>query len=117
MKIPSEVTTDFIAINQTADSLYSLIADGNYRATSLGHDTWKTLLGSHSVLQPKCNMEGFNTAVSPGPHYARIGIFGNNEDDCNTCDSFMGFGVVFWGSNSWACGGRNIRAMGYILIQ
>ena len=36
----------FAIINKAADSLYSLIADGQYRATSLGRDKWKTLIGS-----------------------------------------------------------------------
>ncbi|PFX25311.1 hypothetical protein AWC38_SpisGene10074 [Stylophora pistillata] len=31
----------FIVINKQADSLYSLIADGRYRATSLGRNKWK----------------------------------------------------------------------------
>ena len=115
MKIPGEETTNFIAIDQTADSLYSLIADGQHRNTSLGHDTWKTLLRSPNRLQPNCNEEGFNTYL-PKPQRARIGIFGNNENDCNTCDSFVGFGVE-WYSNAFACGDRFTKAMGYILIQ
>ena len=43
--------TNFIAINQQASSLYSLIADGIYRATTLGRDYWKTLIGSQASLQ------------------------------------------------------------------
>ena len=38
----------FIVINKQADSLYSLIADGKHRRTSLGRETWKTLLGDHA---------------------------------------------------------------------
>ena len=83
MKIGHE--TRFIVITRHANSLYSLIADGNYRATSLGRNTWKSLLGSFASLQPNCNKEGFNVV---GPHrnnpIARIGIVGNNENDCNT---------------------------------
>ena len=58
---------NFIIVNKQADSLYSLIADGQYRATSLGRDatslgrdTWKKLIGSQASLQPNCNKEGFN---------------------------------------------------------
>ena len=58
MKIGNQ--TNFIVINKKANSLYSLIADGKYRATSLGHDTWKKLIGSQASLQDNCNKEGFN---------------------------------------------------------
>ena len=62
----------FIFINKTAESLYSLIADGKYHATSLGRDTWKKVVGSQASLQQNCNMEGFN--VKEGNSKARIGI-------------------------------------------
>ena len=47
------------------------------------------------TLQNLCNREGTNT---PGPGYlarARIGIIGNNDNewDCNTPDSALGFGL------------------------
>lgn len=40
----------FIVINRHANSLYSLIADGKYRAASLGGNTWKWLIGSQASL-------------------------------------------------------------------
>ena len=58
MKIGQQLR--FIFINKTAESLYSLIADGKYRATSLGRDTWKKVVGSQASLQQNCNKEGFN---------------------------------------------------------
>ena len=58
MKIGPQIK--FIAINKQASSLYTLIADGKYRATSLGRNTWKTLVGSQASLQHNCNKEGFN---------------------------------------------------------
>ena len=58
MKIGQQIK--FIVINQQANSLYSLIADGQYRSTSLGRDTWKSLIGSEVSLQFSCNKEGFN---------------------------------------------------------
>ena len=45
---------------QAADSLHSLIADGQYRNTSLGRDGWKTLIGSDISLQQNCNKEEFD---------------------------------------------------------
>ena len=105
----------FSIINKTADSLYSLIADGQYRSTSLGRDNWKTLIGSQAYLQDNCNSEGFNAPTYSGSyHKSRIGIFGNNEFDCLTCDSLIGFGN--FGANT--CGDRSVvKAFGYILVQ
>ena len=108
--------------------MYSLIADGRYHGTSLGRDTWKSLIGSEAYLQQKCNLEGFN-AMSPNDHSkARIGILGNEQDDCGTCDSRIGLGTGgFPAHNSNTCGNeaidsadnghKHIQAMGYILVQ
>ena len=111
----------FIVINKHANSLYSLIADGKYRATSLGHNTWKSLLSAQAYLQPNCNREGFNAHTHPSRPKARIGILGNNENDCNTNDSRIGFGSGGHPGDSGTCGNvygiKSIKAMGYILIQ
>ena len=111
----------FIFINKTAESLYSLIADGKYRATSLGRDTWKKVVGSLASLQQNCNKEGFN--VEGGNSKARIGVIANQEKNCWTCDSRIGFGTG--GNNS--CGNvakhkpdngdKHITGMGYILVH
>ena len=83
-----------VVINHQARSLYSLIADGKYRATSLGRNTWKKLIGSRASLQPNCNKEGFNVVCTYKDwSKARIGILGNKEDDCSNCDSRIGFGI------------------------
>ena len=102
----------FTVINSQASSLHSLIADGQYRATSLGRYRWIALTDSKANLQPNCNQEGFNTQKGFNRR-ARVGILGNNENNCITCDSVMGFGV-----DSTACGDRHsFRAMCYILVQ
>jgi len=120
----------FITMNKQANSLYSLIADGKYRKTSLGRNMWKSLIGSSASLQTHCNNEGFNS-VGGSKSYARarIGILGNNERDCKTCDSRIGFGTGGTTDNSNTCGNnaikghtsdngaKNIKAMGYILVQ
>ena len=123
MKIGNQ--TKFIVVNKQANSLYSLIADKKYRATSLGRDTWKKLIGSQASLQLKCNKEGFN-AVG-GHSKARIGILGNENNDCKTCDSRIGFGTGGSPDKFNSCGnaathgGDNgnkfLRAMGYVLVQ
>ena len=79
----------WLRIPQKANSLYSLIADGKYRKTKLGRSAWKGLLKSAS-LQRNCNKEGFNVHL-PGTR-ARIGIIGNQENDCNSPDSRIAFG-------------------------
>lgn len=125
MKVGAE--SKFIVLNQATTSLHSLIADGQYRKTSLGRDAWKSLVAEAS-LQQNCNREGFN-AVSdlPNSSKARIGIVGNNENDCKTSDSRIGFGTAGYPDDSNSCGdaakhgGDNgdklIKAMGVILVQ
>lgn len=56
MKINEQLR--FIVINEQADSLYSLIADGQYRETSLRRDTWKTLIGAAASLQKNATSKG-----------------------------------------------------------
>ncbi|XP_066025937.1 uncharacterized skeletal organic matrix protein 5-like [Pocillopora verrucosa] len=120
----------FIVINRQANSLYALLADGKYRATSLGRNTWKTLIGSPASLQHNCNKEGFNTMGSNnGSSRARIGFLGNNEGDCVTPDSRIGFGTGGYHDDTNTCGneaangpssdngGKHIKTMGYILVQ
>ena len=75
MKIGQQI--NFIAIDKTANSLYSLIADGQYRNTALGLDTWKKLICSNASLQTNCTKEGFNAASAFSK--ARIGILGNEQ--------------------------------------
>ncbi len=119
----------FIVINKQASSLYSLIADGKYRATSLGRNTWKKVIGSQASLQANCNREGFNAMGRTGAAKARIGVIGNNEKDCSSTDSRIGFGTGGYVDDSNTCGNnalkghtsdngaKNIKAMGYILVQ
>ena len=126
MKISGQLR--FIVIDKQANSLHSLIADGIWRATSLGRNEWKKLIGAQGSLQLNCNKEGFN-AVGTASHHskARIGYIANQENDCGSCDSRIGFGTGGHPDNSNTCGNaaavspdngnRNIKAMGYILVQ
>ena len=125
MKIGGQIR--FIVINMTANSLYSLIADGKKRSTSLGRDTWKKLIGSEASLQVYCNTEGFNMICSGSYNSkARIGIASNNQDDCLSCDSRIGFGTGGLYDRYNTCGNeatrepdngdKHIKAMGYILV-
>ena len=126
MKIGQQMK--FTVINKQANSLHSLIADGQYRSTSLGRNTWKKLIGSQASLQYECNKEGFNAAGSnQNFSKARIGFLGNNENDCNSTDSRIGFGTGGKSDDSNTCGNeatwspdngdKHIKAMCYILVQ
>lgn len=124
---------NFQVIDQLATSLHSLIADGQYRATSLGRDNWKNLIGPEASLQDNCNKEGFNAkpdhinADQSDASKARIGIVSNNEKDCHSPDSRIGFGTAGYVDKNQSCGNvgrngadngdKNIPVMGYILVQ
>ena len=47
-------TIRWITFSYTASSLYSLIADGQYRRTSIGKSKWRSLV-PRSSLQRNCN--------------------------------------------------------------
>ena len=116
----------WMMLDYEASSLYSVIADRQYRSTSAGKNTWMSVIAGSS-LQPNCNHEGFNIQVQNTN--ARLGFVANNENDCKSCDSWIGFGI--YASNTCgtiyqACGNRavcgvdrvvNIPAFGYILVQ
>ena len=126
MKIDQQLR--FIVIKKQADSLFSLIADKKYRNTSLGRDTWKSLIGSDAPLQRNCNKEGFNANCGGKiSSKARIGIVSNNKNNCSTCTSRVGFGTGGWPFYSISCGSTSsssrgngklsITATGYILVH
>ncbi|XP_044170810.1 uncharacterized skeletal organic matrix protein 5-like [Acropora millepora] len=123
--------TRFLVVRQSAISLYALIANGTYGAVSLGRNKWKSLIGPQASLQTNCNKEGFNVlcegSESSKFSKARIGIIANNENDCLTCDSRIGYGTGGFEDDSNTCGNqatfypdngnKHIKAMGYILVQ
>jgi len=112
---------NWIVIPYSGTSLYDVIQPGIYKAvTVVSKETWLSLIAGSS-LQPYCNQKGFNVYG-----YARIGIRANQENDCRTCDSAMGFGL----KGNYSCGifcayynsckygiNNNIMAHGYIMLQ
>ena len=128
MNISQEVR--FAVIDRQADSLHSLIADGQYRNTSLGRDAWKALIGSQGSLQRYCDKEGFNAlSLLSSVVKIRIVILGHDYGGCIYCDSRIGFGAGGYPDDSNVCGnvakgnfnpdngGKNIKGIGYILVQ
>ena len=78
-----------------------------------------------AVLQSYCNKEGFNARCSRSRRMSRIGIFGNDEDDCSSCDTVIGFGFQMKDSK-WSSGyvydrnGEPVKkqkTFGYIFVQ
>jgi hypothetical protein len=98
--------TSWLKLPLTGSSLSSVFSSGAYRSTSAGRTAWLSLMSGASI-QGGCNSEGFNVASSNATYSrVRIGILGNNESDCGTCDSWMGIGGIFplLGSSNVSCG-------------
>jgi hypothetical protein len=110
----------WMVLDYEASSLYSVIADGQYRSTSAGRVAWKSLIAG-STLQPNCNHEGFN--IQFPTMNVRLGLVANNENNCWSSDSGIGFGINSYYSAEMdyqACGIKfavDIPAFGYILVQ
>ena len=61
--------------------------------TSADKSTWLSILPGGISYQDYCNYQGVNVQV-PGlqTQTFRLGIFFNDQNDCNTCDSAAGIG-------------------------
>ena len=118
---------NWIKMTYSGSSLYDVIADGRIRTNKLSRSKWLSLF-SKAKLQPRCKKSGFN--IKCAGFKARIGIIGNNEANCNSCDSWMGFGL--WSgekcrrTSSLTCGNaymcpasayKQIGVFGYILVK
>ncbi|XP_028412658.1 uncharacterized skeletal organic matrix protein 5-like [Dendronephthya gigantea] len=120
----------WMTLNYEASSLYSLIADGQYRNTSAGRAAWKSLIAGSS-LQLNCNKEGFSIESIHIENYVRIGYHANDENNCGTPDSCIGFGTYYKAcgvTSNITCGnialcynndnGKKLTpAFGYILVH
>ncbi len=124
-------TTNWITLNQASASLRSIFEPNIQILSAAGRTAWLSLLQT-SDLQPDCNREGFNISDDIGRNSVpvRIGILGNNEPGCGSCDSMLGFGIK--GSdvlcsfavdttvgNAAGCVGvpQNSKVMGYVMIR
>ena len=124
MKVSSDVRWLRIpGINKA--SLLSIFKTGQASYTSLARSLWKGLIASSS-LQLNCKRQGFNVKDSSNSVLSRIGYIANQENDCATCDSFIGIGPRRFGmscgnyatgSTSPDNGAKNTPAMCYVLIQ
>lgn len=120
-----------VIIRKEAPSLHSLIADDSFIATDVKKANWKGLIHG-SELQKYCNKEGFNIQEGKSTRRAlvRLGFVANNGgDQCETCNSFIGFGGSVVGcknekrqtacGNVYDCGEkyRKNLAFGFILVH
>jgi hypothetical protein len=78
-----------VVIPRTATSLQALFS-GASSVTTVGRTGWLNMV-TGSALQANCNAEGFNASVV-GSVSVRIGILGNQENDCGTPESWLGIG-------------------------
>ncbi|MFZ4578705.1 MAG: fibrinogen-like YCDxxxxGGGW domain-containing protein [Myxococcota bacterium] len=83
------VVERWLTLPAVGTSLRDLFAADKPVPTQLGLVAWKSLMPKPS-LQANCHAEGLN--ASGGGTRVRIGILGNNEDDCATPDSWLGLG-------------------------
>ena len=127
--------TKWIALNYTTNSLHSVIEDGTFKGTTFGKEAWKSLIDGSS-LQENCNEEGFNMHMNYAIYQwrwymnIRIGLVANDQNNCDSCNSCIGFGTSVSGCGddvrSTTCGNmavcnqlnnKNTAAFGYILVQ
>ena len=119
----------WMMLDYGASSLYSVIADGQYRSTTAGRAGWKSLIADSS-LQPHCNKEGFGIFYENEVRI-RLGYLANNQERCPQSDSCIGFGISYkacYIQPNMTCGNiakcsdldngeRLTEAFGYILVQ
>ena len=118
----------WLRLDYEASSLYSVVADDQFRQTTAGREAWKSLIADSS-LQIYCNAEGFS--VQDRGFKVRIGIMSNNENQCYLSDSCIGFGIQYdacFIKHNITCGNiahcsgndngkKKTAAFGYILVQ
>ena len=122
----------WIVINHQATSLFNVIADGVFKNTAVRRGKLLSLMNG-LLLQENYNLEGFNIDT---PGYStthlkvRIGIIANNQNNCETCNSCIGFGTSIRGCKGEIrkirCGNiaicnqlsnKNTAAFGYVFVQ
>ena len=122
MKVSSDVR--WLQISSVkGESLLSVVKSNSQVHTGNGRADWKGLIASSS-LQSYCNQEGFNMK-SGSSIIVRIGYIANEQNDCSSCDSFIGIGAkdgwpISCGNYATASpdnGNKNTPAMCYVLVK
>lgn len=125
-----------LPLGRTYGSVRDVMASG-FVPTAVGRQAWKDLVGPSASLQYNCNREGFTNQPGASNQMAvRIGILSNQEYDCGSPDSAIGFGMVqtglyyampavqftvgnyaLWCADSVDNGPQSIGKFGYLLGQ
>ena len=120
-----------------SSSLYSVISSGSQMITSGPTRAQMEAMVGIGSLQPYCNLVGINLSPSSSSYtqcsYIRIGYIANEQNDCTSPDSYIGFGGQYTGSSSLLSSGNycassnqcdnsgsagsNIPTFGYILAN
>ena len=108
----------WLKIPKSSCSLLDIFAPGESSFTDLAIQKWKNLVPQNgNPLQGNCNRQGFNIKRDNKQNiFARIGIMGNNENDCRTPDSGIGVGLD-GAVNGVYSGTRGVKNQAYIFIQ
>lgn len=126
----------YLTITVASASLRALFS-GMTTATTAGRSQWEKLLGDPR-MQQYCNAEGINREFPETfSARARLGVFGNNENNCGSPDSYIAFGagftvphacvgpdpgIVVGNYNPLSCGGsagneRATAVFGYLFLR
>ena len=107
-----------------ATSFASFMGSGTNSSNS--RTTWDTFvataIGTGTGLQANCNQIGTNKSYNY--MWVKIGITANNEGDCNTNDSAIGFGIdgisPYGNTNpfgAFSSSGQNYNRVGWIFLK
>jgi hypothetical protein len=115
--------THWLILPIEGESVAALMASG-FHATNVGRSAWERLPARGS-LQLNCNREGINVDTTQAS--VRIGIVANNQNDCSTCNSVIGFGASGNTTGDVVCGNvaasstdngdRNDALFGYVMVR
>ncbi|XP_065070147.1 uncharacterized protein LOC135695109 isoform X2 [Rhopilema esculentum] len=85
----------WLKIPKSSCSLFEIFAPGESSFTNIAIQKWKVLVPQNgNPLQGNCNRQGFNIKRDNQQNiFARIGIMGNNENECISPDSGIGVGL------------------------
>jgi len=94
-------TSTCLSQSWSGDKTCYTLFNGGRVAGSLSRSTLTSWFGD-DPSQPNCNQSGINNNFTYGG--ARFGLVGNNENDCNSCDSGWGWGVYGCSNQNRGCG-------------
>ena len=135
MRVPDASTQiNWLTMTYGASSLWSVIhAGGLVVSNAPTREQFEALAGPQASLQLNCPEVGFSLrSFTATPTSVRIGMLTNDQNDCSSPDSFLGFGGLFTytivnlpagnfcaGGASCDSGGGsvNIPAFGYVLAR